>query len=63
MCFERMIAVNIFIRQALWQGKISFEIHDPFYGEKNQAELRRRFDDIEAGLNLSPHDLIEDSDE
>ena len=42
-------AFNIFARQALRQGKIPFEIYDPFYSEKNQAELRRRIDDIEAG--------------
>ena len=42
-------AFNIFARQALRQGKIPFEIYDPFYSEKNQAELSRRIDDIEAG--------------
>ena len=42
-------AFNIFVRQALRQGKIPFEIYDPFYNEKNQAELRRRIADIEAG--------------
>jgi len=45
-------AFNIFARQALRQGKIPFEIHDPFYSEKNQAELRRRIADIETGKNL-----------
>ena len=42
-------AFNIFARQSLRQGKIPFEIYDPFYGEKNQAELNRRIDEIEAG--------------
>jgi len=28
-------AFNIFARQALRQGKIPFEIYDPFYSEKN----------------------------
>ena len=42
-------AFNIFARQALRQGKIPFEIYDPFYSEKNQAELSRRIVDIEAG--------------
>ena len=56
-------AFNIFARQALRQGKIPFEIYDPFYSEKNQAELSRRIDDIEAGKNLTAHDLIEIEDE
>ena len=42
-------AFNIFARQSLRQGKIPFEIYDPFYSEKNQAELNRRIDSIEAG--------------
>ena len=56
-------AFNIFARQALRQGKIPFEIHDPFYSEKNQAELNRRIADIEAGKNLTAHELIEIEDE
>ena len=42
-------AFNVFARQALRQGRIPFEIYDPFYGDKNQAELNRRIADIEAG--------------
>ncbi|MDR1093823.1 MAG: type II toxin-antitoxin system RelB/DinJ family antitoxin [Clostridiales bacterium] len=56
-------AVNVFARQALRQGKIPFEIFDPFYGEANQSELRRRIADAEAGKNLAAHELIEDGDE
>jgi len=56
-------AFNIFARQSLRQGKIPFEISDPFYSEKNQAELARRIADIEAGRNLSVHELIEVEDE
>ncbi|MCL2495947.1 MAG: type II toxin-antitoxin system RelB/DinJ family antitoxin [Clostridiales bacterium] len=56
-------AVNVFVRQALRQGKIPFEISDPFYSEKNQAELRRRIADINAGANLTIHELIETNDE
>ena len=51
-------AFNIFARQSLRQGKIPFEISDPFYSEKNQAELSRRIADVEAGRNLSVHELI-----
>jgi DNA-damage-inducible protein J len=56
-------AFNIFVRQSLRQGKIPFEIYDPFYGERNQAELNRRISDIEAGINLTAHELIEVEDE
>ena len=56
-------AFNIFTRQALRQGKIPFEICDPFYSEKNQVELARRISDVEAGKNLTVHDLIELEDE
>ena len=53
-------AFNIFVCQALRQGKIPFEIQDPFYSERNQAELSRRIAEIEAGKNLTIHELIED---
>jgi DNA-damage-inducible protein J len=56
-------AINIFARQALRQGKIPFEIYDPFYNEKNQAELSRRIADVEEGKNLTAHELIEADDE
>ncbi len=53
-------AFNIFARQALRQGKIPFEIYDPFYSEKNQTELSRRIADIEIGKNCAVHETIED---
>ena len=56
-------AINIYVRQALRQGKIPFEIYDPFYSEKNQAELVRRMADVEAGKNLAVHEPIEVEDE
>ena len=52
-------AFGIFARQALRQGKIPFEICDPFYSEENQARLARSIADAEAG-KLTVHDLIED---
>ena len=56
-------AFNVFARQSLRQGKIPFEIYDPFFSEKNQMELVRRAQDAEMGKNLSSHDLIEVEDE
>jgi len=52
-------AFNIFARQALRQGRIPFEINDPFYGEKNQVRLARSIADAEAG-KVTIHELIED---
>ena len=51
-------AFNIFARQALRQGKIPFEIYDPFYSEKNQARLAKSIADAEAG-RVTAHELIE----
>ena len=56
-------AFNIFARQSLRQGKIPFEISDPFYSERNQAELHRRMTDVDAGINLSVRELIEVEDD
>jgi len=52
-------AFNVFARQALRQGKIPFEISDPFYSEKNQARLARSIMDAEAG-KVTVHELIEE---
>ena len=56
-------AFNVFARQSIRQGKIPFEIFDPFYSAKNQAELNQRIADVETGRNLSVHELIEVEDE
>ena len=53
-------AFNIFARQSLRQGKIPFEIHDPFYNEKNQARLAHSIADAQAG-KLTIHELIENN--
>ena len=51
-------AFNIFARQSLRQGRIPFEIYDPFYSEKNQTRLARSIADAEAG-KVTMRDLIE----
>ena len=57
-------AFNIFARQSLRQGKIPFEIHDPFFSAKNQAELQRRIEEVESGrAKLTTHELIEVADD
>ena len=35
---------------------------DPFYSDSNMRELERRARDMDAGQNLSQHDLIEHED-
>ena len=52
-------AFNVFARQALRQGKIPFEIYDPFYSEENQARLTRSIADAEVG-KVTVHELIEE---
>jgi DNA-damage-inducible protein J len=52
-------AFNVFARQALRQGKIPFEIYDPFYSEKNQARLVRSITHAEAG-QVTVHELADD---
>jgi DNA-damage-inducible protein J len=52
-------AFNVFLRQALRQGRIPFEIYDPFYSEKNQERLNRSISHAEAG-QLTVHDPADD---
>jgi DNA-damage-inducible protein J len=42
-------AVNIFVRQSLRQGKIPFEISDPYYNEKNMERLKQSIAEFSAG--------------
>lgn len=45
-------AVNMFVRQAVRQGGIPFEVTtktDPFFSEANQAHLKRVIQDYESG--------------
>jgi len=51
-------AFNVFARQSLRQGRIPFEIYDPFYSEENQSRLARSIDAAESG-KLTQHELSE----
>jgi DNA-damage-inducible protein J len=56
-------AVNVFIRQSVREGRIPFEVtKDPFFSEANMKYLRRVAADMEAGIGISEHDLIETGD-
>ena len=52
-------AFNVFVRQTLRQGKIPFEIYDPFHSKKNQTRLARSIANAEAG-RVTVHELLED---
>ena len=57
------VAVNMFARAVLRERRIPFEITDeidPFYSDKNQAELNRRIADIESGKANFIHKTIEE---
>jgi len=60
------VAVNMFVRAVVREKKIPFIVEgsvDPFFSEKNMSELRRRIADIEDGINVSYHELIEVPDD
>jgi DNA-damage-inducible protein J len=52
-------AVNMFLRQAVINKSIPFEVCDPFFNEKNQKRLARSIADAQAG-KLTVHELIEE---
>ena len=63
MGMNMSVAITIFVQQSLQRGKLPFEVlGDPFYSESNMRELERRARDMDAGKNLSQHDLIEHED-
>ena len=54
------VAVNLFAKTVIREHRIPFEIStDPFWGEANQAVLRRSIGDLDAGRGTQ-HDLLED---
>ena len=56
-------AFNIFVKKAVKEQRIPFEITaDPFYNSANMERLRKSINDAENG-KLTVHDLIEVEDE
>lgn len=56
-------AITGFLRYIGDERRIPFEFaapRDPFYAPAHIAELERRAADMEAGLNVATHELIED---
>ena len=57
-------AITIFTKAVIREGRIPFEIKvDPFWSEANQAVLRERAADMDAGRNVHEHELSEIADE
>ena len=54
-------AVNMFIKQVVRYHCLPFvPSADPFYNESNIAHLSKVRADVDAGLNMVVHDLIEE---
>lgn len=54
------VAINLFVKAVLREGKIPFEIsvnNDPFYSYANETRLRKSIDALNAGKG-STHELI-----
>lgn len=54
-------AFTIFAKKVARERRIPFEITapDPFYSEENMEVLKSRIADMNAGQNMSEHELIE----
>ena len=52
-------------KEALYQKILSLSdsIEDPFYNESNMKHLLSVKSDVQAGLNMSAHDLVELDDD
>ena len=56
------VAVNMFIKAALRENRLPFEVKgaDPFYSAENIGRLRKSIADVQAGrATLKEHELIE----
>lgn len=55
-------AFTIFAKKVTHERRIPFEISapsDPFYSEENMDMLKSRIADMDAGRNISEHELVE----
>jgi DNA-damage-inducible protein J len=58
-------AFNMFARAVVREKRLPFEVSlagDPFYSEENKAHLNRVIADMDAGRNVSVHELLEAND-
>jgi len=57
-------AFTIFATKVSREQRIPFEVAvDPFYSEANMNSLRKAIADVNAGQNLTEHELIEVDDD
>lgn len=53
-------AINIYLKKIGRDRCIPFELSaDPFYSDRNMSILRERINDMNQGINISEHELIE----
>jgi len=55
-------AITLFLKAVINQRRIPFDIvmpEDPFYSESNLNYLYKAAADMDAGVNISEHELIE----
>lgn len=52
-------AINLSIQQSPAEGGLPFEVKDSFYSDANQAELNRRFKEVQQRPNFKVHHLLE----
>jgi DNA-damage-inducible protein J len=58
-------AVNLFAKAFIRERRLPFDVvaSDPFYSKDNMETLKRRIDDMNNGVNVQEHELIEVEDE
>jgi DNA-damage-inducible protein J len=53
-------AFNMFAVKLTQEQRIPFDVvAEPFYSKENMETLKRRIDDIDNGVNVHEHELIE----
>jgi DNA-damage-inducible protein J len=63
-CVRSSTAFTIFATKVSREQRIPFEVAvNPFYSKANMSRLKKAISDMEAGRNVSEHELIEADDE
>jgi len=58
------VAVNMFAKMVVREQRLPFKVEvNPFYSETNMERLRRAIADMDAGINVAEHELIEVEDD
>ena len=58
--FNLSTAITAFAKESIRDNRLPLSLRaDPFYGESNMNYLRRAAADMDAGRNVSEHELLE----